>query len=549
MVACPRCGSANAPGAVVCGACAAALGSPRPRPGNATVVGYADPGVLAAAGAAAGSAPVSTTGAEAGVAPELIARLANVRPGERIEARVGAAVGHAGGDPRRGPERLRLRGDVPPAEPASERAPASARRAAGAPRSGRAPAVGPATAEHRLRALLRHRHARVIGGSIALTAVLAGGAAALALALRTDVSASSEIDAEGHDVVALECASCADGTTVSGLGASATFQRRGARLSLAPRHLEVGAQQVELQLTPPAGGRVERVTAKLAVPHRLEVDASTLTRDPPRLAIHVHGAPSTIAIVDGRSVPLDANGRGTHLLDVTAELEGPAETDLSRERRVPYSLQTASRATNGALAVHLRLPALVIEAPGDRVVTEGATFLLAGHTRPGGTVTVAGRPITVDAAGRFAQMMTVSAVGETTISVQAAATEFAPRVARVHVKRVASLEAEARGFRSTATTTFASIADADASKVGWAVALEGTVGGVERQDHSVLADLAITAGCTTPPCRARLVHRGPVALIAGERVIAHGHLRGGIPREGAVVPEIAVLYFTRSAAR
>ena len=49
------------------------------------------------------------------------------------------------------------------------------------------------------------------------------------------------------------------------------------------------------------------------------------------------------------------------------------------------------------------------------MLLETSNFVLAGRTAKAGTLTVSDRPITVDPNGRFAQMMNVSAPGETTI--------------------------------------------------------------------------------------------------------------------------------------
>ena len=123
---------------------------------------------------------------------------------------------------------------------------------------------------------------------------------------------------------------------------------------------------------------------------------------------------------------------------------------------------------------------LRVDAPGDGIIVEGETFTLSGRTLKDGRITVSGRPITVDTEGRFAQLMNVSSIGETTIVVRAESKDHAPRLVRVRVKRVASLRDEAVVFDESATRSIhASMSlPRDASK-GMSVALDGEVVRIE----------------------------------------------------------------------
>ena len=164
-------------------------------------------------------------------------------------------------------------------------------------------------------------------------------------------------------------------------------------------------------------------------------------------------------IIDGHAVALDPSGKGELAIDVSRDLEGPADAILPFERKLPYTItQPGSRRGLATSRCGSGSSRLRVEAPGESIIVEGETFMLSGHTLKDGRITVSGRPITVDAEGRFAQLMNVSSIGETTVVVRAEAKDHAPRLVRVRVKRVTSLRDEAASFRQSATTDYSSIA-------------------------------------------------------------------------------------------
>ena len=124
-------------------------------------------------------------------------------------------------------------------------------------------------------------------------------------------------------------------------------------------------------------------------------------------------------IVDNKPLALRGS-EGRYDLDVSKDLSGGDAQVRRLERQIPYMVKPPNgSAQNGSVTLQLGIAPLVVDAPGESVTIEKPSFVLAGYTAKGATVTVAGAPITVDAGGRFAQVMNVSAPGETTIVVRA----------------------------------------------------------------------------------------------------------------------------------
>jgi hypothetical protein len=181
---------------------------------------------------------------------------------------------------------------------------------------------------------------------------------------------------------------------------------------------------------------------------------------------------------------------------------------------------------------------LRIEAPGARVVLDGPTFWLAGSTLAGGSVSVAGRPLAVNASGQFAQLMNVSSVGETTITVRATAPDHAPRLFPLHVRRVPSLAEEAKQLSATALSWSLLSPEAPPNAL---VKLEGTLTDVQARSNTTVMLLEGTH-CKSPPCLARLLHGARPAHERGQKLQVFGSVTGWVDgvRAEQRVPEVRV---------
>ncbi len=383
----------------------------------------------------------------------------------------------------------------------------------------------------------------------ALLAVTAGVVAFLWQSPRP-IHAEVTLDDRGIEALSLTCDDCADGTTVSIGSNHATFKAKKASLGLS-KALDVGKNEVVVDVQRPGIGRDEDVTLSVPVDYLVRGVLTSLAEDPPKLKVAVQAVPGAAVVVDGHAVTLDAIGKGEYSVDVSHDLEGPADTILPFERKFPYTVTPpGGAAQQGDVTLRFGIVPLRIDAPGDGIIVDGQTFMLSGRTLKDGRITVSGRPITVDAEGRFAQLMNVSSIGATTIVVRAEAKDHAPRLVRVGVQRVASLRDEATVFRQSATERYDGIASADASK-GMAVALDGEVVESRLDGEMTVLLLDVKKGCPSAPCLAKVVYGGRFDAKRGALLGAYGHVDGSVdgPRTGQRIPQIAAEFLLPDAGK
>jgi hypothetical protein len=136
--------------------------------------------------------------------------------------------------------------------------------------------------------------------------------------------------------------------------------------------------------------------------------------------------------------------------------------------------------------------------------------------------------------------MSVSALGETTVTLRASAKDYAPRLYRIRVRRVANLSDEARALRSTSTASYAAIASDIQNRKNWKVVLEGSISELGGSSHSTLFLLDAKSGCKKTPCLARVLYGRPPSFARGDRVSVFGRVTGEVegPRTGSKIPEI-----------
>jgi hypothetical protein len=349
-------------------------------------------------------------------------------------------------------------------------------------------------------------------------------------------------DERGRPILDLTCASCPDGTRAEIRGASATLAAGHARIALEPP-VSLGERRLELAVREPGASEPDRVELMVRVSWVLGGDLRGLSQPIPKLAVQVDARPEVGVIVDGHSLDASATGARRYEIDVHDALTGPAAETVPLVRRVPYAITNAGGAvTRGELELRADIVPLRIEAPGESIVIDGSSFTLAGNTDRDASVTVEGRPITVDPSGRFAQLMSVSAVGDTTVTVRASAPGHAPRLYPIRVRRVKSLYTAAQEFARRATTSYSAIAEGLEAKVGWAVALDGTVRSVESDGYASRVVLDVKNGCPEAPCPVRLRCGSRVPFAAKDRISAYGYLAGksSADVDGHSVPEVRV---------
>ncbi|HEV8551313.1 MAG TPA: hypothetical protein VGQ57_19830 [Polyangiaceae bacterium] len=380
-------------------------------------------------------------------------------------------------------------------------------------------------------------------------------AAAVAMLLyrsRGAIVATLSTGAEGREELALTCAGCSDDAKVQ-LGAQeVSFRGTHASLPLATP-LRVGDNRVTVELQRRAGGRAERVELDVPVDFRVRADTSSLSHAPPTITVRVEAVPHSAVVIDGKPLTLAPGAgsaeTGAAEIDVSRSVTGMSSAVGMLEREVPYVVTPPSGGpASGQVKVRVGVTPLVVQAPGSSIVIETATFVLAGHTAKDATVSVEGRPITVDASGAFAQMMSVSSLGETNVIVRADAKDQAPRLVPIRVRRVQSLASEAGVLRAKATSAFSALEKTPEEQRGLAVALDGNVVEARAEAFTTALLLDVKSGCTNAPCLARVNVGEKLVLKPGLAVTVFGSVSGAVdgPRAGTRIPAIAAEFVLKA---
>ena len=344
---------------------------------------------------------------------------------------------------------------------------------------------------------------------------------------------------DGTEQLDLTCAACDDGAVARLDAANATFTGHRATLPLS-RPLKVGENPMTITLVS-AHGKQSFVDISVPIAFRVRGDTSGLEAASPELRVLVSASPGSTVTVDGKPLTLNAEGEGRYAIDVSADVTGLDANVKPLERKVAYVVTPPNAAPQtGTVTLQAGITPLVIEAPGPAVVLETSNFVLSGRTAKAGALTVSDRPITVDPSGRFAQMMNVSAPGETTITVRATSKDTAPRLFPLRVKRVDSLLKEAERVRQRATSNYAAIADQAEGKRGWAVALDGSAVDTRTENYNTVIVMDVQGGCSHAPCLARITYGAPFSITRGDKFSAYGEVAGVVdgPRAGTRIPDI-----------
>jgi hypothetical protein len=356
------------------------------------------------------------------------------------------------------------------------------------------------------------------------------------------LSASAAVDEQDRDVLTIVCDNCAEGTTAA-LGSTKIKLNSGGGILPLQEPLILGNNVFKIGLERPGMGRDEVVRVTVPVQYRVHADYSGLNQDPPEFGATFLVRPGMKVQVGDDEVELDETGRGSYGFDLTKRLQGVDPNVRQVSEELVYSIAVGEgEPERGRIQLHAGVVPLWLEAPGLRTVLDGDRFKLAGKTVKGGSVSVEGQPIVVDAEGHFDQMMSVDAVGETTIVLRAQAPDLAPRWVQLRIKRVEDLKKEAELFRQTGTDQYGSYAQNIGTKVGMAVVADGIVEQSAQDGQTTMILLDAQNGCKQGPCLVRLVYGGALDLKPHTKLSAFGRISRAVEgtRPGSKIPEIQV---------
>ena len=166
-------------------------------------------------------------------------------------------------------------------------------------------------------------------------------------------------------------------------------------------------------------------------------------------------------------------------------------------------------------------------------------------------MTIDGQNVPVDGQGRFGVRVELANVGEKPLEIVASAAPQAPRIARVRVVRVASLEAAAKELEGQTPLTFESFGAAPASKVGQKAVVEGDVVDARAAGGHTVMLVDSKRGCAKgATCLVRVVYGEEAKVARGDTVRVYGRLLGSVTASGKTVPELrAVLVLPVKVAK
>jgi hypothetical protein len=379
---------------------------------------------------------------------------------------------------------------------------------------------------------------------VGVCAVLIFGAVVFAIFYNSPkaLSASVYIDEGGGETLKITCSNCPDETKAI-LGEGSTTLTSGSGELKLSQPLVIGTNVFAIALERPGMGRDEEVRVLVPVHYRVRADYSALSEGKSELGVVVHTQPGATVEIDGEAIEIDGEGVGRYAIEIGDKLKGMDAAARPLHDTVQYTITLSEAAVfTGRLQLRTMITPLWLESPGPSTIIDGDRFLLAGVVGKGGTVSVEGTDITLNAEGRFEQMMSVDAVGETTITVRAQMPDHAPRWLPVRIKRVDSLRKEAEIFRQTATDQYGRYGQNVANKIGLAVVADGVVEHSRIEHHSTSILLDVHNGCLEGPCLARLIVGGKLELAPRAEVSAFGRISRAVEgvRKGTMVPEIRV---------
>jgi len=310
--------------------------------------------------------------------------------------------------------------------------------------------------------------------------------------------------------------------------------------------LRVGDNAFDIDVERPAGGRQERVSLVVKIGYRIRPDVSRLDSDHPALRVAIDGVGGAIVTVEGKPLALGADGKGVYDIDITPECTGVSDEPKIIERAVAYAVSSGSGGIeNGTINMHVAVPPLHIDAPGEHATIESEQFLLAGRTARGARLTAASQVIGVAADGSFSRSLPAARIGNNSVTLRAYVAGQASRIANLTVERVEHLADVVTEFTAKAPLSFSELSAAVDRHVGERIVLVGEVMEGRTQGHKGLLVLDVQQGCARPPCLARVVLPGQDGPARGERVQVFGYVKGAAPGNSASVapvPEVEAAF-------
>jgi hypothetical protein len=399
--------------------------------------------------------------------------------------------------------------------------------------------------------IVKKRGVPVVTVALATGGLVLVGGVAIALLWRgaQPIAAQPRASPDGKDVLHLTCDpnTCKDGTAVELDGVKSVFTAGESDLTLA-QPLRVGENTLALHVTRPGLGRDEIVKLVVPVAYRVHADVSTMSAPRPSITVHAEALPGSEVRVDGKPLPLDANGVGAYAFDEIATAEGPADESRVVSLDVPYVVTPKGGAPQtGTVSARVVVAPLRVDAPGTRGITDEDHILIAGRAAKNANVTVDGSAVPMAADGSFEATVPMNALGERTVEVRGGTTVLTPRTVHLTVNRVSSLADEAKAFEAQKTIGYDTAMQDLSGNAGRPIIVYGDVFESRGSGHRTLVLIDDRRGCARGPCLARVIVGRDMSLAHGEVVRAYGKVaRAFTTSSGQSVPEVEADFVLRA---
>ena len=351
------------------------------------------------------------------------------------------------------------------------------------------------------------------------------------------IKASAGVDDTGHDVLAVRCEGCPDGTIIKDGPSAATISKGAARLALATP-LRVGNNDLTLHVDRPGVGRDEEVKLVVPVSYRLRADAATVEQWPPKFVFRAEAAKGVRIEVDGAPITVDANGLGTSELPLGALAEGSSDAVSVFEKVVPYKVVLVGGAEEkGTLTLRTRVLPLKLDTPRADAWIFGGTVSIAGQAAPTAKVFINGAAAPVDDRGVFDVQLPV---GDGHFEVRTERKDAAARGTKVAIRKMTTAERPAaqKDFESKATLKYADYAKDVTPHIGKKVVVDGDVVEARASGKQTVVLVDQRAGCTGA-CLTRVVVGAVMTIPRGAKIRVYGHIsRKFEGSDGTKVPEV-----------
>jgi hypothetical protein len=396
----------------------------------------------------------------------------------------------------------------------------------------------------------------VVAGGVAVLAAVAGLLVFLFWKPAPPLIVQPRLGPQGNEQLRLSCESCPDGTVASVLGEKGTFKDKEAFVDL-KSPLKLGDNPVDIGLDRPnAMGRDETVKAVVPVSYRIRADLSEIAAAAPVIQVRVEAVSGAKVSVNGVEVTLDPQGKGSHAIDIRPDTEGPSDDGKIIEKTIPYEVTPPKPASGpapavekGSVTARVGVVPLHIDSPSTLAITDGDRFIVAGRTAKGATVSVNGRALASNT-GIFSETFEVPKTGETAVEVRSIAPQVAPRTARLTVRRVDKLDAEAKTFEAAHSLGYDMVKTNIEANVGQGLAIEGDVIESRILNHQTVALISDRRGCGKAPCLVRVLIGGDLDLKPKETVRAYGRITKPFPApDGTSVPEVEAHFVLRGKSK